>query len=75
MRGGNNLINPNDIETITVLKDPSTTSLYGAEGGNGVIVITTKSGKMGAPKLEYNSYGKLGKPNKISFNVNAATIC
>ncbi len=57
MRGGNNLINPSDIETITVLKDPSLTALYGAEGGNGVIVITTKSGKIGAPKLEYTSYG------------------
>ncbi len=56
IRGGSNLINPNDIETITILKDPSITSLYGAEGGNGVIVITTKSGKIGAPKLEYNSY-------------------
>ena len=56
MRGGNNLINPGDIETITILKDPSLTSLYGAEGGNGVIVITTKRGKIGAPKLEYNGY-------------------
>jgi TonB-linked SusC/RagA family outer membrane protein len=51
-----NLINPNDIESITILKDPSLTSLYGAEGSNGVIVITTKSGKLGAPRLEYNGY-------------------
>jgi len=56
IRGGSNLINQNDIETITILKDPSTTSLYGAEGGNGVIVITTKSGKIGPPKLEYSGY-------------------
>ncbi|MHA4809909.1 TonB-dependent receptor [Flavitalea flava] len=56
MRGGNNLVNPGDIETITILKDPSITSLYGAEGGNGVIVITTKTGKIGAPRLEYNGY-------------------
>ena len=75
MRGGNNLINPNDIETLTVLKDPSTTSLYGAEGGNGVIVITTKSGKIGAPKLEYNSYGSWESPIKYPVYVNAATIC
>ena len=54
--GGSNLINPNDIETLTILKDPSTTALYGAEGSNGVIVITTKSGKIGAPKLEFSSY-------------------
>lgn len=62
MRGGNNLINPNDIETLTILKDPSTTALYGAEGSNGVIVITTKSGKLGAPKLEYSSYASWESP-------------
>ena len=66
MRGGSNLVNPNDIETITVLKDPSNTSLYGAQGGNGVIVITTKTGKRGAaPKLEYNSYGAWESPTKF----------
>lgn len=63
MRGGSNLVNPNDIETITVLKDPSNTALYGAQGGNGVIVITTKTGRRGAaPKLEYNGYGSLETP-------------
>ncbi|MEP6713046.1 MAG: TonB-dependent receptor [Ferruginibacter sp.] len=55
MRGSNNLLNNADIETLTVLKDPSLTSLYGAQGGNGVIVITTKSGRNGTPKLEYSS--------------------
>ncbi len=64
MRGGNNLLNPNDIETITVLKDPSITSLYGAEGGNGVIVVTTKTGKVGAPKLDYSSYASWETPTK-----------
>lgn len=64
MRGGSNLVNPNDIETITVLKDPSTTSLYGAQGGNGVIVITTKKGKFGAPKLEYSAYLGIEEPTK-----------
>lgn len=64
MRGGNNLINPGDIETITILKDPSITSLYGAEGSNGVIVITTKTGKIGAPRLEYNSYVDWESPIK-----------
>jgi TonB-dependent starch-binding outer membrane protein SusC len=63
MRGGSNLVNPNDIETITVLKDPSNTALYGAQGGNGVIVITTKTGKRGAaPKLEYNGYTSWESP-------------
>lgn len=65
MRGGSNMVNPNDIETITVLKDPSNTGLYGAQGGNGVVVITTKTGKRGAaPKLEYNAYGSYESPTK-----------
>lgn len=52
------LINPNDIENITVLKDAASASLYGARGANGVILITTKKGKEG--KVSYNfkaSYG------------------
>lgn len=59
-----NLVNANDIETITILKDPSLTSLYGAQGGNGVIVITTKTGKIGAPKLEYSGYISRESPIK-----------
>jgi TonB-linked SusC/RagA family outer membrane protein len=51
-----NLLNPNDIESVTILKDPSLTELYGSEGSNGVIVITTKSGKKGEPQLEYDAY-------------------
>lgn len=54
--GGLNLINQNDIETITVLKDAASCAVYGARGSNGVIVITTKRGKMGAPRVEYNGY-------------------
>ncbi len=48
-------INPNDIESIEVLKDASSTAIYGARAGNGVIIITTKSGKKGAPKLTFSS--------------------
>lgn len=48
-------INPNDIETFTVLKDASATAIYGSRASNGVIIITTKKGKAGsAPKLAYN---------------------
>lgn len=51
-------LNSNDIESITVLKDASATSAYGARGSNGVIVITTKKGKAGATKFNVNSsYG------------------
>lgn len=49
-------INSNNIKSITVLKDASATSLYGARGANGVIVITTKSGKAGKTNFQINSY-------------------
>ena len=47
-------INPNDIESIEVLKDASSTAIYGARAGNGVIIVTTKKGKTGAPKVTYS---------------------
>ena len=49
-------LNPNDIETIQVLKDASAASIYGARAGNGVIVITTKKGKLGKPKITFSTY-------------------
>ncbi len=48
-------INPDDIETMTVLKDASATSIYGARASNGVILITTKRGKEGASNLQLNA--------------------
>uniref|UniRef100_UPI0035A10D1C SusC/RagA family TonB-linked outer membrane protein n=2 Tax=Prevotella heparinolytica TaxID=28113 RepID=UPI0035A10D1C len=47
-------INPNDIESIEVLKDASSTAIYGARAGNGVIIVTTKKGKSGAAKVTYS---------------------
>lgn len=47
-------INPNDIESLDVLKDASATAIYGARGANGVIMITTKKGKVGAPQISYD---------------------
>ena len=49
------LINPNDIESFSVLKDASATAIYGARASNGVIIITTKKGKSGAPKYAFSS--------------------
>ena len=46
-------INPNDIESIQVLKDVSATAIYGSRGANGVIIVTTKSGKKGRTNIEY----------------------
>ncbi len=49
-------LNPNDIERIDVLKDASATAIYGSRGANGVVMITTKRGKDGAPKISYDAY-------------------
>ena len=60
--GGNVLggINPNDIETFTVLKDASATAIYGSRASNGVIVITTKKGSEGGIKVNYNGNVSVG---------------
>ena len=49
-------LSPNDIEDITVLKDASSTAIYGSEGANGVILITTKNAKAGKTQVNYNGY-------------------
>ena len=54
MRNPLNSINPNDIESYTVLKDASSTAIYGSRASNGVILITTKKGKSGDIKVAYN---------------------
>lgn len=51
-----NYLSPDDVASITVLKDASSTAIYGARGSNGVIVITTKRGVSGAPKIGYNGF-------------------
>jgi len=49
-------INPDDIESIEVLKDAAAAAIYGSRASNGVVLITTKHGKTGAPKISYNVY-------------------
>lgn len=66
-------INPDDIETATVLKDASATALYGSRGANGVIVYTTKKGKAGKVAVNYNSqygFSNLSRPNFTMMNTN-----
>jgi len=53
--GGIDFLNPNDIETIDVLKDASATAIYGSRGANGVIIVTTKKGKNGKFTINYDS--------------------
>ena len=56
--GGLDFVNPNDIESIEVLKDAASGAIYGARAANGVILVTTKKGKLGKTSINYNfSYG------------------
>src|SRR5690606_38259818 len=57
-------INPNDIESINILKDASGTAIYGSRASNGVIIITTKKGKAGKFKLNYNGNYSVSTPAK-----------
>lgn len=49
------MINPSDIESVTVLKDASSTAIYGSRGANGVVLITTKQGKRGGDRIEFSA--------------------
>jgi len=61
-------INPNDIESIQVLKGPSASSIYGSRGTNGVIIITTKQGQVGKPSLDViQRFGTARLSNKIGI--------
>lgn len=64
-----NLLDPGEIESITILKDPSLIALYGSEGSNGVIVITTKTGKIGAPRFDYSSYVGVQNPRHLPSTI------
>lgn len=61
------LINPNDIESMSVLKDASAAAIYGSRGANGVILITTKKGKKGTPSIEFNT--QQGIQNIPTYNM------
>ena len=58
------LINPNDIETFTILKDASAAAIYGSRASNGVIIITTKKGRKGKPTFNFNTQVSVGKVSK-----------
>ena len=63
-----NSLNPNDIASITVLKDASATAIYGSRGANGVVLIQTKQGAAGDSKLEYETYvGASTAANRLDF--------
>ncbi|MBL4586153.1 MAG: TonB-dependent receptor [Flavobacteriales bacterium] len=61
-------INPNDIESIEVLKDAAATAIYGSRGANGVVLITTKRGKAGKSRINVGySYGIMNETNRVNF--------
>ena len=62
-----NLINANDIASLTVLKDASAAAIYGSRGANGVVLITTKKGQTGAPSVEFNA--RTGVQNIPTFDM------
>ncbi|GAB3808205.1 TonB-dependent receptor [Spirosoma humi] len=64
-------INPNDIESVEVLKDGSATAIYGSRAANGVILITTKKGKKGAPRVSYDAWFARAEPSKRFNLMNA----
>jgi len=64
-------INPNDIESIDVLKDASSTAIYGSRAANGVVLITTKRGKDGLTRVSYDGYAGVQQVNKTIDVLNA----
>ncbi|SEL96707.1 TonB-dependent receptor [Parapedobacter koreensis] len=64
-------LNPNDIETIDILKDASATAIYGSRGSNGVVIINTKRGKTGKPVISFDTYFGYQQVSKLPEFMNA----
>ncbi len=69
--GNLNQLNPNDIESMQVLKDAAAASIYGARANNGVIVITTKKGKAGSTRINYSMFEGVQLPGKGPDQLNS----
>ncbi len=68
-------VNPNDIESIEVLKDAASAAIYGSRGANGVVLVTTKRGKSGVPTVGYNAYISTSQRYvRDNINPNAADM-
>lgn len=65
-----NTLNLNDIESMQILKDASAASIYGSRAGNGVVIITTKRGKVGKPVFTYDTYYGTQRPGKFLSMLN-----
>ena len=71
-RSGLNVINPNDIAAISILKDASATAIYGSRAANGVVLITTKKGKTGELKYNFSSRSSMFTPTDYVDVLNAS---
>lgn len=70
VEGNPSLINPNDVASVTVLKDASSAAIYGARGAFGVVLITTKSAKKGKTEVSYSSSYSLKSPTAMPDEIN-----
>ena len=73
-QGTLNQINPNDIESMQILKDASSASIYGARAANGVVIITTKKGKVGESNITFDYYTGSQRPGKMLDLLNTAEL-
>ena len=73
-QGTLNQLNPNDIESMQVLKDASAASIYGARAANGVVIITTKKGKQGDPSITFDFYTGTQRPGKMLDLLNTREL-
>jgi len=74
LEGDMNVVDPSDIESISVLKDASSAAIYGSKAANGVILITTKRGQSGKPKLTYSALFGWSKPADLMDRTTSAEL-
>ena len=70
-----NGLDPNEIESVSILKDASATAIYGVRGANGVILITTRKGQKGKPRMSYSGNMAIQKPTALPHYLNSAQYC
>lgn len=73
IEGGFNTINPNDVESVTVLKDAAAASIWGAKSANGVIVITSKKAKEGKANVSFSSFVKASQKIDLDYSLARAS--
>ncbi|MFC2263695.1 MAG: TonB-dependent receptor [Prevotella conceptionensis] len=74
-RANYNGLDPNEIESVSILKDASATTIYGVRGANGVILITTRKGQKGKPHLSYSGNVAVQSPTALPHYLNSAQYC